>query len=88
MKIFEYVNEHHNPEHIAVSLTFCSDPPIAVKPVLERDALNRIAYARLFLARRRGPEVTILAGTAQDRAHKRAMVSSPCGTPVIAPMTA
>jgi hypothetical protein len=30
-----------------------SNAPIAVEPVLERDALNRITYARLFLARRR-----------------------------------
>ena len=51
----------------ALSSKFCSDPPIAVEPVLERDALNRIAYAGLFLVRRRGPDVTVVAGTAQVR---------------------
>jgi hypothetical protein len=37
----------------------------AIESVLERDALNCIAYARLFLARRRGLEVAIVAGTTQ-----------------------
>ena len=63
----------HQPQHPLV--VHCKpsrpqlrgDPSIAVVPMRQRQLLDRIAQARLFLARRRGLPMTVIAGTADAR---------------------